>query len=100
MKKTAIALAVALVGFATVAQAAPKDNTWYTGGKLGGLSIKILVLSSITMVQLIKISWVPVRSSVTKQISTWALRWDTTGLVVCLTKATSIMALSRLKAFS
>ncbi|MGV8924486.1 MAG: porin OmpA [Ewingella sp.] len=35
MKKTAIALAVALVGFATVAQAAPKDNTWYTGGKLG-----------------------------------------------------------------
>ena len=35
MKKTAIALAVALAGFATVAQAAPKDNTWYTGGKLG-----------------------------------------------------------------
>lgn len=35
MKKTAIALAVALVGFATVAQAAPKDDTWYTGAKLG-----------------------------------------------------------------
>ncbi|EIC84766.1 porin OmpA [Serratia sp. M24T3] len=35
MKKTAIALAVALAGFATVAQAAPQDNTWYTGGKLG-----------------------------------------------------------------
>ncbi|GAA0477457.1 MULTISPECIES: porin OmpA [Tatumella] len=35
MKKTAIAIAVALAGFATVAQAAPKDNTWYTGGKLG-----------------------------------------------------------------
>ncbi|MFZ1871849.1 MAG: porin OmpA [Chania sp.] len=35
MKKTAIALAVALAGFATVAQAAPKDNTWYTGAKLG-----------------------------------------------------------------
>ncbi|CAK8736794.1 Outer membrane protein A [Sodalis praecaptivus] len=35
MKKTAIALAVALAGFATVAQAAPKDDTWYTGGKLG-----------------------------------------------------------------
>lgn len=35
MKKTAIALAVALAGFATVAQAAPVDNTWYTGGKLG-----------------------------------------------------------------
>lgn len=35
MKKTAIALAVALAGFATVAQAAPKDDTWYTGAKLG-----------------------------------------------------------------
>ncbi|MDU2541480.1 MAG: porin OmpA, partial [Klebsiella sp.] len=29
------AIAVALAGFATVAQAAPKDNTWYAGGKLG-----------------------------------------------------------------
>ncbi|WMQ73716.1 MAG: Outer membrane protein A [Sodalis sp.] len=35
MKKTAIALAVALAGFVTVAHAAPKDDTWYTGGKLG-----------------------------------------------------------------
>ncbi|QYM94076.1 porin OmpA [Dickeya zeae] len=35
MKKTAIAIAVALAGFATVAQAAPNDNTWYAGGKLG-----------------------------------------------------------------
>lgn len=35
MKKTAIAVAVAVAAFATVAQAAPKDNTWYTGGKLG-----------------------------------------------------------------
>nr|WP_113866655.1 porin OmpA [Brenneria salicis]NMN91201.1 OOP family OmpA-OmpF porin [Brenneria salicis ATCC 15712 = DSM 30166]RBP62267.1 OOP family OmpA-OmpF porin [Brenneria salicis ATCC 15712 = DSM 30166]RLM30519.1 porin OmpA [Brenneria salicis ATCC 15712 = DSM 30166] len=35
MKKTAIAIAVALAGFATAAQAAPKDNTWYVGGKLG-----------------------------------------------------------------
>ncbi len=35
MKKTAIALAVALAAFTTVTQAAPKDNTWYTGGKLG-----------------------------------------------------------------
>lgn len=35
MKKTAIAIAVALAGFATVTQAAPKDNTWYAGGKLG-----------------------------------------------------------------
>ena len=35
MKKTAIAIAVALAGFASVAQAAPQDNTWYAGGKLG-----------------------------------------------------------------
>ena len=35
MKKTAIAIAMALAGFATVAQAAPKDDTWYAGGKLG-----------------------------------------------------------------
>jgi len=35
MKKTAIAIAVALAGFATVAQAAPKDNTWYAGAKMG-----------------------------------------------------------------
>lgn len=35
MKKTAIAIAVALAGFATIAQAAPKDDTWYTGAKLG-----------------------------------------------------------------
>lgn len=35
MKKTAIALAMALTGFATVAQAAPLDNTWYTGAKVG-----------------------------------------------------------------
>ncbi|MEX0446025.1 porin OmpA [Xenorhabdus sp. SGI246] len=33
MKKTAIAVAVA--AFATVAQAAPKENTWYAGAKLG-----------------------------------------------------------------
>ncbi|CDL82672.1 porin OmpA [Xenorhabdus szentirmaii] len=35
MKKTAIAVAVAVATFATAAQAAPKDNTWYTGAKLG-----------------------------------------------------------------
>ena len=35
MKKTAIAIAVAVAAFTTVAQAAPKDNTWYTGAKLG-----------------------------------------------------------------
>lgn len=36
MKKTAIATTVALAtGFANVAHAVPKDNTWYTGVKLG-----------------------------------------------------------------
>lgn len=35
MKKTAIVLAMTLAGFATVAQAAPQDNTWYTGAKVG-----------------------------------------------------------------
>ncbi|VFP83234.1 porin OmpA [Candidatus Erwinia haradaeae] len=35
MKKTAIAIAVALAGFATVAQATPKENTWYTGTQFG-----------------------------------------------------------------
>ncbi|OCA54181.1 porin OmpA [Photorhabdus namnaonensis] len=35
MKKTAIAIAVAVAAFTTATQAAPKDNTWYTGGKLG-----------------------------------------------------------------
>lgn len=35
MKKIAIAVAVAVAAFATAAQAAPKDNTWYTGAKLG-----------------------------------------------------------------
>ncbi|WP_339056885.1 porin OmpA [Candidatus Regiella endosymbiont of Tuberolachnus salignus] len=35
MKKTAIALAVALAGFATVAQAVPSDKTWYAGAKVG-----------------------------------------------------------------
>ncbi|OKP05359.1 porin OmpA [Xenorhabdus eapokensis] len=35
MKKTAIAVAVAVATFATAVQAAPKDNTWYTGAKLG-----------------------------------------------------------------
>lgn len=35
MKKTTIALAIAAItGFAAVAQAAPQDNTWYTGAKV------------------------------------------------------------------
>lgn len=35
MKKTSVAIAVALAGVIGVAQASPKDNTWYTGAKLG-----------------------------------------------------------------
>ncbi|MCC8366372.1 porin OmpA [Xenorhabdus sp. PB61.4] len=35
MKKTAIAVAVAVATFATVAQAAPKEHTWYAGTKVG-----------------------------------------------------------------
>ena len=35
MKKTTLALAVAIAGFASVANAALPENTWYVGGKLG-----------------------------------------------------------------
>ena len=35
MKKTAIAVAIAGLFAMTAAQAAPQDNTWYAGGKLG-----------------------------------------------------------------
>lgn len=35
MKKTVIAVAVVTAGFATLTQAAPKDDSWYTGAKLG-----------------------------------------------------------------
>lgn len=35
MKKTAIAVAIAGLFAMTAAQAAPQDNTWYLGGKLG-----------------------------------------------------------------
>ncbi|BAO00676.1 OmpA protein [Candidatus Pantoea carbekii] len=35
MKKTAIAMAVVLAGFATVVQATPRDNTWYNGVAMG-----------------------------------------------------------------
>ncbi|WWP01048.1 MAG: porin OmpA [Candidatus Dasytiphilus stammeri] len=34
-KKTAITIAVALVGFATMAQSTTTDNNWYTGAKFG-----------------------------------------------------------------
>ncbi|ASV33838.1 porin OmpA [Candidatus Hamiltonella defensa] len=35
MKKTTIAVAVAFSGLTTLVQAAPKDDTWYLGSKLG-----------------------------------------------------------------
>lgn len=35
MKKTAIVLAIAAVSLATAAQAAPKDDSWYLGAKVG-----------------------------------------------------------------
>lgn len=93
MKKTAIALAVALAGFATVAQAAPKDNTWYTESNRAGPSTTTLV-STATVTRTVsataqptKISWVPARSWATRQTNTWASNWAMTGSAVCLTKA-------------
>ena len=35
MNKTVIAMAISTLCLMSVAQAAPKDNTWYLGGKLG-----------------------------------------------------------------
>ena len=78
MKKTAIAIAVALAGFATVAQAAPKDNTWYTGAKLGWSQYHDTG-SSTTTVRPTKVNWVPVRSVVTRLTRMLALKWVTTG---------------------
>lgn len=91
MKKTAIAIAVALAGFATVAQAAPKDNTWYAGGKLGwsqyhdtgfyGNGFKGNNGPAVT------ISWVLVRSVVTRLTRTSVSKWVTTGWAAWLIKA-------------
>ena len=78
MKKTAIAIAVALAGFATVAQAAPKDNTWYTGAKLGCPSTMTLV-SSTTMARPMKTNWALVLLVVTRLTRMLALKWVTTG---------------------
>ena len=105
MKKTAIALAVALAGFATVAQAAPKITPGTPVVNWAGPSIKILALAVsmatlATTVLPIKTNWVLVRSWVTKPTNTWALKWDTTGLAVCLTKATFVTATLKHKAFS
>ncbi len=78
MKKTAIAIAVALAGFATVAQAAPKDNTWYTGANWAGPSTMTLV-SSTTMARPMKTNWALVLLVVTRLTRMLALKWVTTG---------------------
>lgn len=78
MKKTAIAIAVALAGFATVAQAAPKDNTWYTESNWAGPSTMTLVLF-LTMVRPTKTNWVQVLLVVTRLTRMLALKWVTTG---------------------
>lgn len=78
MKKTAIAIAVALAGFATVAQAAPKDNTWYAGAKLGWSQYHDT--ASLTMMaRLMKTNWAQVLLVVTRLTRTLALKWATTG---------------------
>ena len=78
MKKTAIAIAVALAGFATVAQAAPKDNTWYTGAKLGWSQYHDTG-SSTTMARPMKTNWALVLLVVTRLTRMLALKWVTTG---------------------
>ncbi len=79
MKKTAIAIAVALAGFATVAQAAPKK---ITPGTLvlnwAGPSTMTLVLF-LTMVRPTKTNWVQVLLVVTRLTRMLALKWVTTG---------------------
>lgn len=91
MKKTAIAIAVALAGFATVAQAAPKDNTGMQVVSWAGPSITIPVstvtVSKVTMVQFVTISWVLVRSVVTRLTRTSVSKWVTTGWAAWLIKA-------------
>ncbi len=104
MKKTAIAIAVALAGFATVAQAAPKDNTWYAGGKLIGPSIttpvSTVTVSRTTTVRPVTISLVLVRSVVTGVNPYLGLKWVMTGWAVWHIKAALTTVLSKLRAFS
>jgi OOP family OmpA-OmpF porin len=78
MKKTAIAIAVALAGFATVAQAAPKDNTWYAGGKLGWSQFHDTGFISNNG-PTIQASLVQVRSVAIRLTRTLVLKWVTTG---------------------
>ena len=75
MKKTAIAIAVALAGFATVAQAAPKDNTWYTGAKLGWSQYHDTGFINNNG----PTNWALVLLVVTRLTRMLALKWVTTG---------------------
>ncbi len=77
MKKTAIAIAVALAGFATVAQAAPKDNTGTLVLNWAGPSTMTLV-SSTTMVRPMKPTgrWCFGGYRLTRML---ALKWVMTG---------------------
>ncbi len=104
MKKTAIAIAVALAGFATVAQAAPKDNTWYAGAKLGWSQYHDTGFYGNGF----QGNNGPTRNDqlgagrlvVTRLTRTSVLKWVTTGWAVWLTKAALTTALSKLRAFS
>ena len=78
MKKTAIAIAVALAGFATVAQAAPKDNTWYTGAKLGWSQYHDTGFIN-NNARPMKTNWALVLLVVTRLTRMLALKWVTTG---------------------
>ncbi len=80
MKKTAIAIAVALAGFATVAQAAPKDNTGTLVLNWAGLSTMILATTRSTTPALpTKANWVLVRSVVIRLTRTLVSKWVMTG---------------------
>lgn len=78
MKKTAIAIAVALAGFATVAQAAPKITPGTLVLNWAGLST--MTPASLTMMApLMKTNWAQVLLVVTRLTRTLALKWATTG---------------------
>lgn len=78
MKKTAIAIAVALAGFATVAQAAPKITPGTLVLNWAGPSTMTLV-SSTTMVRPMKTNWALVLLVVTRLTRMLALKWVMTG---------------------
>lgn len=78
MKKTAIAIAVALAGFATVAQAARKITPGTLVLNWAGPSTMTLVLF-LTMVRPTKTNWVQVLLVVTRLTRMLALKWVTTG---------------------